>query len=450
MDLATDRDSGSGGGCWVEVRPLVTSELLAANFVPVLDALHSLGVPFRFFIAAPRDGGGGGSNRSLVRFFLHIFDEQNRVQISNIIRTVLDVEVVGGAEPLTQQYRFCADLELAKHYALPVVFNCSQQETGVNLVDRLVASAAGLDMCVEVTARADPNAAAGIQKFVYDKLSHKSGAGTLFLDPLVDLMGAGIGKNPQPEGSTVRSGQARQKIDAWSRELVKQAELKLSNNLFTCQIHIWGNSLQNVQAVKKALPAAATNKFKTYKTTKKPKHPPTTLKTPTRYMLRNNILCRLWWTIPLSILLYAGIIGLFNPLKLIFSSTSPTVSFVDGGFVVLTASLAICLFIIFRRRQPIVLSTQELAQIVGLPTAIEKLPIALGKVPLSRMQLGSKPPPTEKDQKQTTEEEKEDKPASVETKKEKKTTEEQTQETNSLSIPPYRLEGAVSAEETNL
>jgi hypothetical protein len=143
--------------------------------------------------------------------------------------------------------------------------------------------------------------------------------------------------------------------------------------------------LQTVQAIKKALPAAPTNRLKTFKTTKKPKqHPATTLRVPTRYIVRNNVLCRLWWAIPLSILLFAGVLGFFNPLKL-FSSGFISADLAPLGLAVF---FAVCLFVAFRKRQPIVLSTQELSQIIGLPTAIAKLPIALGKVPVSRTQLG--------------------------------------------------------------
>ncbi|MCL1971174.1 MAG: hypothetical protein FWF66_06965 [Candidatus Bathyarchaeota archaeon] len=388
------------GDCWVEVRPLITSEVetgkfTLALFISVLDALHSLGKPFRFFIVASRDSWGGGGERSLVRFFFEFFDEQTRVQMSNVIRAVLDVEVVGGANPLKHRYCFCADLSLAKNYALPIMFSGQHQELLVNLVDRLVASMAGLGVCLEVTAKADPNAAGDIQKFVYDKLSNKSsssGISTLFLDPLTDLVGAGLGKNPQGETSTAaKSGRFGQnRVDSWSRELIKNAELKLASNLFTCQILVFGNSLQSVQAVKNALPAAPTNRFRIFKTTKKPwQSPATVLHEPSRYVVHNSILCRLWWAVPLSILLLAWFFGLFSPLRFVSSSGSLFSSVVvDVGVLGLVVFVAVCLFVVFRRRNAVVLSAQELSQIVGLPAAIAKLPVALGKVPVSRMQLG--------------------------------------------------------------
>jgi hypothetical protein len=220
--------------------------------------------------------------------------------------------------------------------------------------------------------------------------------GVNILDPVVDLIGAGIGQAPKTETSTsVRGGRSGQnKVDSWSRELVKHAELKLASNLFTCKILVFGNSLQTVQAIKKALPAAPTNRLKTFKTTKKPKQrPTTTLKTPTKYAIRNNVLCRLWWTAPLSFLLLTGVLGFFNPIKL-FTSGFSSVDLVPLGLAVF---FAVCLLVAFRKRQPIVLSTQELAQIIGLPTAIAKLPIALGKVPISRTQLGFEQTTSEKE-----------------------------------------------------
>jgi len=396
MDLAENNC------CWVELRPLITSKLESANFTPVLDALHNLGKPFRFFVVAPREGSGyGGDERALVRFFLQFANEQTRVQMTNIIRTLLDVEVVGDVDPPKTQYRFCADLELAKNYALPIVYSCQRQEFIVNLIDRIVASTAGLGVCIEVVVKADPNATLGIQKFVYNKLYHKTSASLLgvnILDPVVDLIGAGIGQAPKTETSTsVRGGRSGQnKVDSWSRELVKHAELKLASNLFTCKILVFGNSIQSVQAIKKALPAAPTNRLKTFKTTKKPKqHPTPTLRAPTRYWVRNNVFCRLWWAIPLSILLLAEVLGFFNPLKL-FSSGFSSVDLIP---LVLAVFFAVCLSVVFRKRQPIVLGTQELAQIIGLPTAIAKLPIALGKVPVSRTQLGFEQTTSKKEEK---------------------------------------------------
>jgi len=70
---------------------------------------------------------------------------------------------------------------------------------------------------------------------------------------------------------------------------------------------------------------------------------------------------------------------------------------VDLVLPIFGVGLAVCLFAVLKKRQPIVLSTLELAQMIGLPSAVAKLPVALGKVPTTRMQIGHK----EQTQKQT-------------------------------------------------
>ncbi|MCL2135454.1 MAG: hypothetical protein FWH37_07895 [Candidatus Bathyarchaeota archaeon] len=379
MNTAENTSSGGDGcGCWVEVRPLITSELETANFVSVLDALYNLAKPYRFLIADTKNS-EGSEQHQLVRFYFQFSDEQTRKQMSNIIRALIDVEVVA-ATPPTQQYNFSIDLELSKNYALPITNTEKQKDTQANIIDRIVASLAGTDTCIEITTIADPNAALGIQKFVYEKMSHKQSVSKTFLDSFTDFIGTAAGKTIQNEKS--KGKPTPYKIDPWVKECIKYAETKLSSSLFTCQIVIHGNSLKDIQAVKNALPAAM-NRFRGFKTNKNKPHQQTSaLRKPSRYKLRNNVLCHLWWIVPLSTLLIAGLLGLFNPLKVISSGNS-----LDLVLLVLTGFFAVCLFMLFRKRQPIVLSAYELAQIVGLPLAVEKLPIALGKVPISRMQL---------------------------------------------------------------
>jgi hypothetical protein len=361
-------------GCWVEVRPLITSKLESANFVPVLNVLYGLGKSFRFIMVNTADKAVVG--RFFVRFYLQVCDEPARVQISNVIRALLDVEVASVDFPATETFGVCLDLELAKNYALPIVN--FQQEQLVNLVDELVASFAGAQACLEVTAVADPNATGGVQKFIYKKTSNDPWLGKALLDQGTEFLGQTIGIN-QKDTKPKRPTQV--KVDSWTRECVKNAEHKLYSNLFTCQIHIYGNSLRKAMGVKSVLPSAM-NRFKTFKTTKNQPLTPK-LKTPKKYHIRNNVLCNLYWTIPLVFLLFTGVLSWFNPLNFITS----TISTVDLALPVLAAGLAVCSFVAFKKRQPIVLSTLELAQMIGLPSAVAKLPVALGKVPNARMQL---------------------------------------------------------------
>ena len=363
-------------GCWVEVRPLITSKLESANFASVLDMLYRVSKPFRFLMVNTKDK--TLVERVLVRFYLQFYDEPTKVQVSNIIRALLDVEVVSVDFPVLEPFGVCLGLELAKHYALPIVN--PQQELQVNLVDELVASFAGTEGCLEITAIADPNATIGVQKFVYQKTSPNTGLNRTLIDQGMGFLGEAIGITAK-DTPTKKSTQV--KVDSWTRENVRNAEKKLVSNLFTCQIRIFGNSIKNTTVVKSALPSAM-NHFRTFKTAKK-QHLTPKLKTPPKHHLRNHVLCNLWWSIPLCLLLLIWSCGWFNPLNSI-----TTISTVDLVLPVLLVALAVCLFVAFKKRHSIVLSTFELSQMIGLPSAIEKLPVVLGKVPISRMQLGTK------------------------------------------------------------
>jgi hypothetical protein len=246
-------------------------------------------------------------------------------------------------------------------------------------------------MGLEVTAVADPNAVGGIQKFIYKKTSSDPWLGKALVDQGTGLLGQIIGIN-QNDTTVKKSYQT--KVDSWTRECIKNAEHKLYSNLFTCQIKIYSNTIRNTLSIKSVLPTAI-NKFKVFKT-HKPQNLPPKLQKPTRHHIQNNILCNLWWTIPLMTLLFTGVLGWFNPLK-ILTSITPT----NLAVPISAMGLAVCLFAAFKKRQPIVLSTLELAQIVGLPSAIEKLPIALGKVPTTRTQLGTQQQQTVKEKQKT-------------------------------------------------
>jgi len=370
-------DSGSTGGCWVEVRPLITSKLESANFASVLDMLYRVAKPFRFLMVNTKDK--TLIERVLVRFYFQFFDEQIKVQVSNVIRAFLDVEVVSVDFPVLGTFGVCLDLEHAKHYALPIVN--FQQESLVNLVDELVASFAGTEGCLEITAIADPNATVGVQKFVYEKTAPNVGLNKNLIDQGMDFLGEAIGITTK---DTPVKKSVQVKVDSWTRECVRNAEKKLVSNLFNCQIRIFGNSIKNTTGIKSALPSAM-NHFRTFKTAKK-QHLTSKLKTPPKHHLRNHVLCNLWWSIPLCLLLFTGVLGWFNPLNFI---TTP-ISTVDLVLPVLSVALAVCLFVAFKKRHSIGLSTFELSQMIGLPSAIEKLPVVLGKVPISRMQLGTK------------------------------------------------------------
>ncbi len=368
------------GGFWVEVRPLVVSDLKVGNFVGVLEALFNVNGAFRFLVVDCEDEVVCG--RRLVRFFVEFCDEQTQKQMTNVIRALQNVEVIASKPPLTS-YLCCADLQLAKNYALSICDFSDKAKD--NLVDRLVASVAGLDVAVEVTARGDRGAAVGIQNFVYKKIYPKANLSRIVLDQVVsvlDEVAFNRSEKPKRAESTVRGGQ-KFRDDVWVREVIKDAEAKMRSSLFSCQIRIYADSFEKIQTTKNALPAFM-NHFKIFEKQRKQ----TTiqpLKKPSRHTLRNTLLSRLWYIIPASLVLLLGVFGIFNPTRL----TSLQGFGVDFAILASMLCLGLGLFLVFRKRNPIVLSTAELAQIVGLPSAIGKLSVAIGQVPPTRMQLGT-------------------------------------------------------------
>jgi hypothetical protein len=367
--------------CWIEVKPLISAELKSGNFSGILEALFNSAKPFKFLVVDTEDK--NVINRQLVRFFIQFPDEQTMKQMSNVARAFLSIEV-STTQPPKRQYQRHADLELAKNYALPI---CNfQEKSDINLVDRIVATIAGSNTAIEITALGDPKAAVDIENFIYEKIYHKPNMGKALSDQAVGVFSQlTIQPNGKKGGNEPAFNYRQSKNDLWLKELTKNAESKLHSKLFTCNITIHADSTENIQATKNALPTAA-NRFKVFKTEKHPAgiealH----LKKPSRYTFRNSLLTRLWWITPISVLLLASLLGVFNPLRLM-NSSFPTVDVIPA---VLAVFFALTFFIAFRRRHPIVLSTQELAQIIGLPTAIEKLSVALGQIPTSRMQLGS-------------------------------------------------------------
>jgi len=277
--------------CWVEVRPLVTSELKPANFAPVLDVLYNFGLPFRFVIADTKNKGRDG--RCLVRFFIQLQNQQMQAQISNIIKTVLDAEITKTNQPIDNlQGSSAVDLELAKNYALPIT-NCLDKEPQ-NFVDRIVASIAGSNSCIEITAKADPSAALNIQKFVYEKTSNNNpNINKTIIDQGINIIGETVGQNPKNPTSKTRQTQT---IDPWIKEHTKNAQAKLANKLFTCKITIKSTNLQQALTIKNALPATNMNHLKVAKcikhkptnTTNQKTNNTTKLKSPSRYFWRNN------------------------------------------------------------------------------------------------------------------------------------------------------------------
>jgi len=368
-------------GCWVEIRPLLTSSIKPSNFIPLLDSLHNSFKPLRFLAVDAEDPNIEGKH--LVRFFIQLPNKNMMEQMMNVVRASLDVEIVD-AEPPKKKYQRCVDLELARHYAIPV---CHFKEKPVmNLIDRIVAALGGSGAALEIVACGDPKAAVGIQKWIYDRTQRGPSMSKALSDIGVGVVAeATVQRYPKDISREAWWKTGRQyKSDSWARKEVEESEMKLHRSLFTCNVRIYGDSPEMIQAVKDALPSAM-NRFRVFKTEREPVEVEMKLEKPSKHWFRNNLLCRLWMVVPVATLFLSWFLGFFDPVRMIFSSSSTSTDMTVLAVAMLSAFL---FYLFFRKRNPIILSDEELSQIVGLPSAVGKLPVALGSLTMTRMQLG--------------------------------------------------------------
>jgi hypothetical protein len=370
---------------WFEVKPLMTSELKAGNFLPLLQALQGSSRPIRFLIVDAADP--EFKDRRSVRFFLQAPDELEGYA-SGVVKAMLNVEVTR-ADPPKLAYRRCLDLELANKPSYPV---CPiEEKQNVNIIDRVVSALAGTGGAVEVTAFGDPRAAVNIESEIY-KLEHgKADLSKTLMDFGVGIIAEGT---VQRDVQDIRRekwweyGQQYKK-SAWAKQAIDMARQKVIRPLFTCSVTVYGDMPEAVEKVKNALPSFV-NRFKTFRRLRgkggKPLKPEERPKKPSKHTLRNFGVSALRLGIPFGVLALSLLTGALNVNRILAEGISPTSP--DGIVILATALSAISAAILLRKRHPIILSDIELSQLIGLPTAVGKLPVAVGRLPSSRMQLG--------------------------------------------------------------
>ncbi|MHA1835972.1 MAG: hypothetical protein ACTSYQ_03490 [Candidatus Odinarchaeia archaeon] len=97
----------------------------------------------------------------------------------------MDVEVVE-AEPPKAVYGRCLDLQLAKHYALPICPLGGNMD--LNPVDGIVGALSGDIGALEVIACGDPKAKLGIRKYIYERTHRKASMTKAFTDIAVGVL----------------------------------------------------------------------------------------------------------------------------------------------------------------------------------------------------------------------------------------------------------------------
>ena len=351
--------------CWVEVRPLASGKFELRNFGGVLDYLYNTGKPFRFFAVNSPSVKVEGLRS--VRFFLQLPNVDLADRVANVLRTSLDAEIIKGSEPPARVYERCAEFELRNTYALPI---CSHNETPyTNPVDTVVGALTRGDAALEVLAVEDRRAREGILRYV----GRKTGKSASFADAMVDaatgILGGFFGGRP----STPKD---KRQLDPFVKERVDAAGWKVNRNLFRCELRAYGDS-ETVEAIGEAFPFAY-NRLKVSRVSRAVEAPTSELCKPRGRELKAALLSLLW-LIPLLLIPSATfLLGVFDPLRL---------ANVDLTVIMLTAIPTAVLYAVFRRRSLLVLCTDELSLIVGVPTAVDKLPVETGTARITRKQF---------------------------------------------------------------
>jgi hypothetical protein len=351
--------------CWVEVRPLASGKFELRNFGGVLDYLYNTGKPFRFFaVNCPSVKVEG---LRAVKFFLQLPSADLAGRVANVLRTSLDAEIIEGSEPPVRVYERCAEFELRNTYALPI---CSHKEAPyTNPVDAIVGALTRGDAALEVLAVEDRRARGGILRYV----GRKTGKSASFADAMVDavtgILGGFFGGRPStPKG--------KGELDLFVKERVDAAVWKVNRNLFRCELRAYGDG-ETVEAVGEALPFAY-NKLRVSRVSRAVEAPTRELRAPRGRELKAALLSLLWLVPLLLIPSTAFLLGAFDPLRL---------ANVDLTVIILTVIPTAVLYAVFRRKPPLVLCTDELSLIVGVPTAVDRLPVETGTARITRKQF---------------------------------------------------------------
>ena len=347
-------------GFWIEIRPLRTAQSLDPEAIKgILDVLHNSGRPFRFVAVGASDPELMG--KKTVRFYFEFPDEEMKRYFKKLFTTTLNVEV-HEKKPPELSFERCVDLELARHFAHPVI----RPESPSMLPLDGICSALADGGAFEVIACGDVGAKTSIHQFVYDRMHGKPSFTKAVADSVFEVyQEAAIQRDIRDVSREAWWSYRRYRDDKWVQKEVADAEKKMHENLFTCVIRLYGDKMQ-IENMRQALPSGM-NRFKVFRTLRKVFFPQP-LKKPRRIMLR-NILNPLWWIAPLSLIGAAWYFGILDPFRL---------ETIDLAILAGAALTSAVLAFILRKRNPIVLSTSELSAIVGLPRNPGRLPLRFG------------------------------------------------------------------------
>jgi hypothetical protein len=350
-------------GFWVEVRPLSIGEFEPGNLKELLESLINSGRAFRIFIATSESL--TVPEHKVVRYWIELPTSELKEYVARSLRTYFDVEVLN-SEPPRRTYSYCTEFELRRHYAIPIW--PPGQRVSQNPVDAIIEALATSYGAFEVTAIGDAGAKAGIYNYILEKLGAKGGFTREMMDSLLGIIAEiGIEQYEKEVGRQVwwkLRGRWRDR-DPRIKAEIKAATRKLQQSLATCRVRVYGDQT-TIQTVQLCIPSSA-NKLTRWKT-KRNVIAPKPLKKPSKHRLRN--LVAKFWPIASALTLFtAWKSGFFNPLR-----------FGDVDVCIMAGIFMLTLLLAFTARgvRPVVLSAEELATFISLPTAIGRLPLELG------------------------------------------------------------------------
>lgn len=342
---------------WIEVRPASSVDYEPGNFSSILEVLYNARKPFRFVAASVRTGLG----KNIVRFYIQV-EEGLADRLANLLRSWLGAQVLMDSKPPSIPCDYCVEYDLRGHYALPVVNLDAKPE--VNNVDGIVAALASEGGMFEVTAVADIGAKRGIYDWIRKKTSGSAGFGDALLDHVYGAIGALLG------GPSYKSGGAKQ-MDPVTKIRVDAASKKVNKSLFNCAVKAYG-SVDLAKAVLEALPSSPMNRF-TVSRARRGMAPPNEIIPPKKNVLRNfvNAISPLFTALIIVCALMMGLLTLrLTDLDMLIIALS----------IVPTALIKIFM----PKKRPLILSTDELGMVVGLPSEIGRLPVETAISPPTR------------------------------------------------------------------
>lgn len=345
---------------WIEVRPVSSIEYEPRNFSSVLEVLYNARKPFRFIASSVKTGFG----RNIVHFYIQA-EEDLINRLANLLRSWLGVQVLMDSKPPSEVYDLCVEYGLRSHYALPIADLDGKPEE--NNIDGIIAALASEGGAFEVTAVAD----IGARRGVYDWIRRKMGRSASFSDTILDhaygAVGAILGGPYKPSGG----GGIKQQTDPIAKLMIDAVSKKAVRSLFNCSIKAYG-SMDLIKAVLEALPSSSMNRLTPIKS-RRGVALSSEIVPPKKHSLRNFI-NTISPAFTIAILACAFLTGLI------------TLRLTDFEILIIVLSIipTLLIKIFLPKKKPLILSTDELSMIVGMPSGIGRLPVETALAPPTR------------------------------------------------------------------